>query len=83
MDASLFIAGRLRFKGKIAMICIAVSFVVMIVAVSVSSGFRHEIRDGLSSVSGDVRITPPDRNVLDEGSPIEAHPGYLPYISAL
>ena len=65
------------------MICIAVSFVVMIVAVSVSSGFRHEIRDGLSSVSGDVRITPPDRNVLDEGSPIEAHPAYLPYISAL
>ncbi len=83
MDASFFIAGRLRFKGKIAMICIAVSFVVMIVAVSVSSGFRHEIRDGLSSVSGDVRITPPDRNVLDEGSPIEAHPAYLPYISAL
>lgn len=65
------------------MICIAVSFVVMIVAVSVSSGFRHEIRDGLSSVSGDVRITPPDRNVLDEGSPIEAHPAYMPYISAL
>lgn len=65
------------------MACIAVSFVVMIVAVSVSSGFRHEIRDGLSSVSGDVRITPPDRNVLDEGSPIEAHPAYLPYISAL
>lgn len=83
MDASFFIAGRLRFKGKIAMICIAVSFVVMIVAVSVSSGFRHEIRDGLSSVSGDVRITPPDRNVLDEGSPIEAHPAYMPYISAL
>lgn len=83
MDASFFIAGRLRFKGKIAMICIAVSFVVMIVAVSVSSGFRHEIRDGLSSVSGDVRITPPDRNVLDEGSPIEAHPAYLTYISAL
>ena len=83
MDASFFIAGRLRFKGKIAMACIAVSFVVMIVAVSVSSGFRHEIRDGLSSVSGDVRITPPDRNVLDEGSPIEAHPAYLPYISAL
>jgi len=83
VDASFFIAGRLRFKGKIAMICIAVSFVVMIVAVSVSSGFRHEIRDGLSSVSGDVRITPPDRNVLDEGSPIEAHPAYLPYISAL
>ena len=81
MDVSFFIAGRLRFKGKIAMICIAISFLVMIVAVSVSSGFRHEIRDGLSSVTGDVRITPPDRNVLDEGRPIESFPAYLPYVS--
>ncbi len=59
------------------MTCIAVSFLVMIVAVSVSSGFRHEIRNGLSVVSGDVRITPPDRNVMDESHPVEADPRYL------
>ena len=81
MDASYFIAGRLRFKGKIATACIAVSFLVMIVAVSVSGGFRHEIRQGLSDLTGDIRITPPDRNVMDEGSPIEAEPAYLPYIN--
>ena len=83
MDASFFIAGRLRFKGRIAMVCIAVSFLVMIVAVSVSSGFRNEVRNGLSSLSGDVRITPPDQNVLDEGSPIEASAAYLPYVESV
>ena len=36
MDASGFIARRLRFGGKIAMVSIAISFLVMIIAVSVS-----------------------------------------------
>lgn len=80
MDASFFIAGRLRFKGNIAMICIAVSFLVMIIAVSVSSGFRYAIRSGLSDISGDIRITPPTLSVLDESLPIEADAAYRPYI---
>lgn len=83
MDASFFIAGRLRFKGKIAMVCIAVSFLVMIIAVSVSSGYRHEIRKGLSSLSGDVLITRPDQNIFNEEAPIEASPSYLPYVEAV
>ena len=65
------------------MICIAVSFLVMIIAVSVSSGFRNEIRQGLSMVAGDIQIMPPDQNVLDEGSPIESSPAYLSYIEGV
>ena len=80
MDVSFFIARRLRFKGNIAMVSIAVSFLVMIIAVAVSSGFRNEIRSGLSAVTGDVRITPVGMNVLDETSPIERTPQYLPYL---
>lgn len=83
MDVSLFIASRLRFKGKMAVICIAVSFVVTIIAVSISSGYRHEIRAGLSRASGDVLITAPDQNVLNEERPIEAAPAYLPHVSSL
>ena len=56
---------------------IAVSFLVMIIAVSISSGFRHEIRDGISSLTGDIRLTPPDLNVLDEPSPIARNPAYI------
>lgn len=80
MDASFFIAGRLRFRGNIAVISIAVSFLVMIIAVSVSSGFRHEVRNGLSEMSGDIRLMPPAMNYLDENEPIESDPAYLPYV---
>lgn len=80
MDASLFISRRLRFKGVIAMVSVAVSFLVMIIAVAVSSGFRNEIRQGLSSISGDIQLTPPNLNVLDSSRPIERTPAYLPYV---
>ncbi len=83
MDASFFIAGRLRFKGRIVMVSIAVSFLVMILAVSVSSGFRREIRSGLSVVSGDIQIMPPAMNFLDESSPVENDAAYMPYIAGV
>ena len=66
MDASLFIGRRLRFKGRIVTVCVAVSFLVMIIAVSVSSGFRHEIRKGISSFAGDVQLTRTDMNYMEE-----------------
>ena len=80
MNTSLFISRRLRFKGGLAMACIAISYLVMIIAVSVSSGFRKEIRNGLSVLSGDVRLTPPNLNILDRSRPIEKNPAYLPYV---
>ena len=83
MDASLFIGRRLRFKGKIVMTCVAVSFLIMIIAVSVSSGFRHEIRKGISSIAGDVQLTRPDMNYMEEGSPIGTSPSYLSLIEDL
>lgn len=83
MDASLFIGRRLRFKGKIVIACVAVSFLVMIVAVSVSSGFRHEIRGGISSLTGDVQLTRPDMNYMEEGTPVHCEPSYLPMLDEL
>ena len=80
MNTSLFISRRLCFKGGLAMACIAISYLVMIIAVSVSSGFRKEIRDGLSVLSGDVRLTPPNLNILDRSRPIEKNPSYLPHV---
>lgn len=80
MDASRFIAGRLRFGGRIAMVSIAVSFLVMIISVSVSSGFRDEIRDGISDLTGDVQLMPVDLNYINEASPISVSPSFLPEI---
>lgn len=83
MDASFFIASRLRFRKRIVTASVAVSFLVMIIAVAISSGFRHEIREGLSVLVGDIQLTPPDLNVLDESSPIERCPEYLKQIESL
>ena len=83
MDASLFIGKRLRFKGKIVMTCVAVSFLIMIIAISVSSGFRHEIRSGISSVAGDVQLMRPDMNYMEEGTPVGTSPSYLSLIEDL
>ena len=83
MDASLFISRKLRFKGKIVMSSIAVSFLVMIVAVAVSSGFRHEVRAGISSVSGDIQLLPLNMNLMDEAFPVESDAAYLPYVQEI
>lgn len=83
MDASLFISRRLRFRGHIAMISIAISFLVMIVAVAVSSGFRHEVRKGISSISGDVQLMPLNMNLMDQASPVESDASYMPYVKQM
>ena len=72
MGASRFIADKLRFKGGLAMAAIAVSFLVMIIAVAVSSGFRKAVRDGVSAVGGDIQITPLDQNFAGETEPLPA-----------
>ena len=83
MDVSIFIASRLRFKGRMAMVCIAISFLVMIIAVAVSSGFRNEIRDGLSGLTGDIQITPVDMNYIGGTSPVGRYPSWLDRVSAI
>lgn len=65
------------------LICIAVSFLVMIIAVGVSSGFRREIRDGVGSVSGDVQILPNTRDFSGEESFLDCSPSYLGKVDSL
>jgi lipoprotein-releasing system permease protein len=65
------------------MTSIAVSFLVMIIAVAVSSGFRHAVRDGISSVSGDIQLLPLNMNLLDDASPVESDASYLPFVKAI
>lgn len=55
-----------------AAVAIAVSFFVIIVAVAVSSGFRHEIREGVAAMTGDVSIAPFPSGA-DEPESLPAH----------
>lgn len=65
------------------MTAIAISYLVMIIAVAVSSGFRREIRSELSGISGDVQLTPPNLNVLDNSRPIESDASYMPELHGI
>ena len=83
MSAPTFIAGKLRFKGRLPLVCIALSFFVIVLAVSISAGFRREIRAGVSSLSGDIQIIPQQRFLSDEDQPIPLRPAYEEPIRAL
>lgn len=72
MNAEGLIAGRLRFRGKVAVTAVAVSFFVMIIAVAISGGFRKEIRNGVSAACGDVALSASSVNYYGETDPVEA-----------
>lgn len=65
-----FISDRLRFKGKMAVWAIAVSFLIIIVSISVAGGFRREIRNGVSEIAGDIQITDIHQNYYSDSDPI-------------
>ena len=55
----------------------AVSFLVMIVAVTISAGFRSEIRNGLADLSGDIQLTGEVLNYYSDKAPVSSKPSYL------
>ena len=77
MNAPRFISRRIRFEGKIAVISIAISFLVMILAVAISGGFRKELRKGITAISGDIQLTPPDLNYVGETDPISLQASWM------
>ena len=78
-----FIASRIRFKGKLPLVCIAVSFVVMICSVAVSSGFRRDIRAGIAAVSGDIQLLPLNSDLVSGSTPVNRNPAYLSRLDSL
>ncbi len=65
------------------MVSIAVSFLIMIIAVSVSSGFGEEIRDGISDLTGDVQLLPADMNYINDSSPMSMEADFIADIESL
>ena len=70
MQAGGFIARRLRVKEKMAVVAIAISFFVIILAVAISAGFRREIRGGVSAVTGDILLTGPSADLTGGADPV-------------
>lgn len=83
MSASRFISGRLKVRERTVMASIAVSFLVIILAVSISGGFRYEIRRGLSQMSGDIQLSGVGNPVTSELHPIASRPSYMDRLESI
>ena len=55
------------------MASVAVSFLVIIISISISSGFRHTIRNGIASIAGDISIVRNSSSSTLEDEPIPSH----------
>ena len=59
------------------MISIAVSFLVIVLSLAISSGFRKEIRGGVSALTGDIQLTSPSANDYSSDVCINADPAFM------
>ena len=93
MNTEFFIAKRLnsrketskRFPGTImgiAVFGIALGLAVMLVAISIVTGFKEEISNKVIGFGSHIQILNYDSNVSYETSPIEANPDFLPRIKS-
>ena len=73
----------MKFQGKAAMVTIAVASFVIIIAVAVSGGFRHELRKGIAELSGDIQITSPYMDYIGEEHPVTLSPELESAITSL
>ncbi len=83
MKVEGFIAGRLRFEGRMAVVAIAISFFIIIISVAVSSGFSREIRSYLSSMTGDILISNTYDDRFSVHDPLELGPQLFATIEAV
>jgi lipoprotein-releasing system permease protein len=91
LNTEFFIAKRLnskketskRFPGTImgiAVFGIALGLAVMLVAISIVTGFKEEISNKVIGFGSHIQILNYDSNVSFETSPIDARPDFLPRI---
>ena len=81
MKAPAFIAGKIPFGGKTVTVSIAVSYIVMILAVAISSGFREELRSAIALLAGDFQVTMPGYEQASDPGPLSMDAAYMGMIS--
>lgn len=92
MNTEYFISKRLNASGHggkkfssgitgISVAAIAIGLAVMIIAVSVVTGFKMEIRNKVIGFGSHIQIVNYDSNISYETKPINAYPPFLPQVS--
>lgn len=83
MNLNLFIAKKVGGNGTIACISVAISILVMFVAIAISEGFRKEIGEKAVGFSGDILFTVPGQDYTTDRWPLNSDLSYLPQIREL
>ncbi|QTN38869.1 ABC transporter permease [Cryomorphaceae bacterium] len=68
---------------RVAIIAVALSFAVMLIAVSVGTGLKSKIRDKVIGFTGHIQITNFDQNSSFEPIPIEAEADWIKEVQEL
>lgn len=83
MSASRFISDKLKFGKDMTTAAVAISFFIIIIATAVSSGFRKEIRDGISQAAGDITLGSMHKSLYSDDTPIPCNQPWLEDIKAV
>ena len=86
LSARLTGSGRTEFSRpaiRIAVVSVALSVAVMLIAVAVVKGFQNEIRDKVIGFHGDIQISRYDNNVSYELQAIDGTTGFLPVLKKI
>lgn len=89
MNLHLFIANKMRSRGLsslsnlISCISVAVSIAVIVVAIAISNGFKKEISSRAVGFSGEIVMTVPGSDYLNDEYPLDANLSYREDILSL
>ena len=86
MNLNLFIAKKIKGSGLsstsngIACVSVAISIAVILAAVAISGGFKKEIGRRAAGFTGEILMTVPGMDYMNDGYPLQADLSYLPDI---
>ncbi len=89
MNLNLFIAKKIKGRGvsttgnAIACVSVAVSIGVILMAVAISEGFKKEIGKRAAGFTGEILITVPGMDYMNDVYPLQADLSYLPEIEKI
>lgn len=83
MNLNLFIAKKIGGKDAIATTAVAISIIVMVVAIAISEGFKREIRYKAVGFSGEILLTAPGQDITNDRYPISRKLSYLDEIKKM
>ena len=89
MNLNLFIAKKIKGGGvsttgnAIACVSVAVSIGVILMAVAISEGFKKEIGKRAAGFTGEILITVPGMDYMNDVYPLQADLSYLPEIEKI